>query len=293
MKKINRYLIYLCLFPMVLITACSNSETSKVTYNETTASEGVSYESEQIWSPVLLVYEAGSDYAVDLTAELESIILAGLKQIKNKNSTGKYYPTNVLLQNEGKVIVTLMDGDDNFKDSVFSVPRLLLEVSNAEGQWTTEHESYGDIEKLNTETVRLFSEYWQKPDEAAVLEVLDALKSDEVLSSCFPEAGSRPESWKEVRGQIEIYYNTELDSSETGRQMIRVYGAESIDLNQEVFAVNIRKTGEITDRHPNINSFFESDGTEGEICICCRKTDDGEYFIKADPYAKGVIIPVP
>ena len=236
----------------------------------------------------VFVYEGSkAKYGETLPEDIENTLLTGLQQIKNRNRTGKYYLTSLLLQNDDKVIAILMDGDYiGTGGSISEIPRLVLEMSNDQGEWKTEREVYGDLESLNSEVNHLFSKYWQKPDEAYVHEVLTALESDETLSSCFPEAGSRPETWKEVRDQIEIYYDSEIFSEEISQQMIRVYGAEGIDLNQVSFIVKIRKTGQISDEYPNIQFFFENDGINEEICICCKRTENGSFCFAADPYAK-------
>ena len=300
---------YLSFLFMCILVSCQRTEPSDMTHENTTEVPVITHKPEQTQTSIktpepediepftVYVYEGSkAKYGETLPEDIENTLLAGLQMIKNRNRTRKYYLTSLLLQNDENVIAILMDGDYiGTGGSVFEIPRLVLEMSIDQGEWKKEREVYGDLETINSEVNHLFSKYWQKPDEASIREVLTALESDETLSSCFPEAGSRPETWKEVRDQIEIYYDSEMSSEEVIRQMIRVYGAEGIDLNQASFVVKIKRTGEISNEYPNVQFFFENDGTNGEICICCQKTEDGRINIAADPYAEktAVMIIVP
>lgn len=235
-----------------------------------------------------------TDFIGNLSEKTKEAILAGLRQTEHKNKSEEYYLPRVLLQNDETVIALVHDGDYTDKGLPYpEIPRLLLEIRENQGRWENVNEVYGNIEVIGEEVSRLFCDYWRAPEEETVKEILTALESDEVLSPCFPEAGSRSGQWKEIRDMIEIYYDDDMPKEAVSEQMMRVFGPESIVLGEDAFVIRIRKTEEISEDYPNILGFFELFGADGEICICCKKLSDGRYLLKADAYAEGVIIPAP
>lgn len=173
-------------------------------------------------------------------------------------------------------------------------PRLFVVLNHIDNAWhisesliCTFEENSTPWSQIEERICELFAQYRILPSQVLVDEALKQLTDDQVLSACFPAAGSRPETWKEVRDCISLSADAALAPELVCREYMRSFGY-TIDFNDPIFLISLTKNSEIDEeKYPNIDFFFseEGDGDGTTIYIAASLKDTGELHMKADPWA--------
>ena len=293
---------FLCGAVMIMgLTACS-AEKKPVVVSSVSEEASVDPSNDEKNRDVGIDINTASENLSEAWADVPEQVKDQLKVYLSRsgvlNTSGKYIVENILLSGEDTYCILLKDGDPNYSAD-FESKRLLFEVKRESDQWRTEKPvctEGADWTDLIEEIVRLFTEYRRYPDRHQIEKAAGLLEDPGILAKCFPEAGSREESWKAVWDSLKISSKEQPKDDLIAKEMIRVYGAASpeIRLDRPWFIIRIQRTGEINEAEfPNIKWFFDNDGIEGDICVVCSYNDDGELMMSADPLAFPVKVSKP
>lgn len=224
-----------------------------------------------------------------VTEAVEALLEERRKETKKPE---KYELFHVFYQDTKTAIVLFRGLSSTGGDS--SRPLLFAVLKQADNAWhiseslicTFKEDSIPESQ-IEERICELFAQYRILPSRALVDEALRQLANDQVLSACFPAAGSQPETWKEVRDCISLSADAALAPELVCREYMRSFGY-TIDFNDPIFLISLTKNSEIDEeKYPNIDFFFseEGDGDGTTIYIAASLKDTGELHMKADPYA--------
>ena len=202
-----------------------------------------------------------------------------------------FVPVRILYQDNNHLFLILKaHSETGIAD--YDIPRILLIMEKKRGKWDVEEavNQWDDPsegwETIQQKVCELFSLYRATPKEEDINRAMVQLKNYEVLSQCFPSAGSRPELWETIEGKTEFVYDPDQSADFVCKEHFRVFGVESMDFSEPVFVISLRKTSTINEEeNPNVEYFFRNDGDGDKINIVVRVTQSGLLLMKADPWA--------
>ena len=214
---------------------------------------------------------------VSLPEEIKEVLLPYFRENPDPVRRNFFEAENILLDKENTYVVLLK--------STSGGNRHLLVLKKSENVWQVSTDAISD-EDMQNALVSIYKEYSKKPDESERIHAEELLSDPEFLSSCFPEAGSTPEAWKENMDKLEITVSIPEDYSEIVQLMTELYGVSLMKAEQCCMLAEIKEKDTIDpEKWANLVYFLEDYPQEkGILRFPVLISNDGRTFAAATPY---------